>query len=111
MQKYLKFFLAIAIQFLSSLTIADDSFITIASTTSTDNSGLFDTLLPAFTKESGIKVRVVAVGTGKAIKLARNGDADVLFVHHKPSGPGPLTWRSATTTKSSAAPATRHRKT
>ncbi|MGH6945996.1 MAG: substrate-binding domain-containing protein [Kiloniellales bacterium] len=64
---------------------AQDRFITVASTTSTENSGLFKELLPAFTKESGIEVRVVAVGTGAAIKLAQNGDADVLFVHHKPS--------------------------
>lgn len=65
---------------------ADDATtITIASTTSTENSGLFDVLLPAFTKQSGIKVRVVAVGTGQAIKLARNGDADILFVHHRTS--------------------------
>ncbi len=60
-------------------------FITVASTTSTENSGLFAHLLPQFTAASGIEVRVVAVGTGQAIKLARNGDADVLFVHHKPS--------------------------
>lgn len=64
---------------------ADDRFITVASTTSTQNSGLFEFMLPVFTKETGIEVRVVAVGTGQAIKLARNGDADVLFVHHKPS--------------------------
>ena len=62
-----------------------DDFITVASTTSTQNSGLFDEILPIFTEESGIQVRVVAVGTGAAIKLARNGDADVLLVHHKPS--------------------------
>ena len=64
---------------------AADRFITVASTTSTRNSGLYDHILPMFTKASGIEVRVVAVGTGQAIKLARNGDADVLFVHHKPS--------------------------
>jgi tungstate transport system substrate-binding protein len=57
----------------------------VASTTSTQNSGLFGTLLPQFTRKTGIEVRVVAVGTGQAIRLARNGDADVLFVHHKPS--------------------------
>ncbi len=60
-------------------------FITVASTTSTENSGLFAHLLPQFTAASGIAVRVVAVGTGQAITLARNGDADLLFVHHKPS--------------------------
>lgn len=64
---------------------ASDKFITVASTTSTANSGLFDAILPVFEKETGIQVRVVAVGTGKAIRLARSGDADVLFVHHKPS--------------------------
>ena len=64
---------------------AADKFITVASTTSTANSGLFDAILPVFEKQTGIQVRVVAVGTGKAIRLARSGDADVLFVHHKPS--------------------------
>lgn len=64
---------------------AEERFITVASTTSTEQSGLFNYLLPLFEKDSGIAVRVVAVGTGQAIKLARNGDADVLFVHHKPS--------------------------
>jgi tungstate transport system substrate-binding protein len=64
---------------------AQDQFITVASTTSTENSGLFGELLPKFQDETGIEVRVVAVGTGQAIELARNGDADVLFVHHKPS--------------------------
>jgi len=63
----------------------EDNFITVASTTSTRDSGLFDTILPRFTKASGITVRVVAVGTGQAIKLAKNGDADVLFVHHRKS--------------------------
>ncbi len=61
------------------------SYITVASTTSTENSGLFGYLLPAFTEETGIEVRVVAVGTGQAIRIAMNGDADVLFVHHRAS--------------------------
>lgn len=56
-------------------------FITVQSTTSTENSGLFAYLLPIFTAKSGIEVRVVAVGTGQAIKNARNGDGDVLLVH------------------------------
>ena len=64
---------------------AQDRFITVASTTSTENSGLYEFLIPKFTAQSGIDVRVVAVGTGQAIKLARNGDADVLLVHHKES--------------------------
>ena len=64
---------------------ANVGYITVASTTSTKNSGLFDDILPKFTANTGIEVRVVAVGTGQAIRQARNGDADVLFVHHKPS--------------------------
>lgn len=64
---------------------AAERFITVASTTSTENSGLFKQLLPLFEKKSGIQVRVVAVGTGQAVRLAERGDADVLFVHHKPS--------------------------
>lgn len=65
--------------------LADGPYITVASTTSTQNSGLFDHILPKFTDRTGIAVRVVAVGTGAAIRLARNGDADVLLVHHRPS--------------------------
>ena len=60
-------------------------FITVASTTSTQNAGLFDHLLPLFEAETGIEVRVVAVGTGQALRLARNGDADLLLVHDTPS--------------------------
>lgn len=62
---------------------AEKPFITVQSTTSTLNSGLYDYLLPIFEKEAGIEVRVVAVGTGQAIKNARNGDGDVLLVHAK----------------------------
>ncbi|HCQ56858.1 MAG TPA: sulfate transporter [Sulfitobacter sp.] len=62
---------------------AEENFIVVQSTTSTQNSGLLDAILPAFTEESGIEVRVVAVGTGQAIKNAENGDGDVLFVHAK----------------------------
>ncbi len=60
---------------------AQDKFIVMASTTSTEQSGLFPHLLPAFKKASGIDVRVVAVGTGQALDMGRRGDADVLFVH------------------------------
>jgi tungstate transport system substrate-binding protein len=63
--------------------VANDSFIILQSTTSTANSGLYDAILPSFTARSGIKVHVVAVGTGQAIKNARNGDGDVLLVHAK----------------------------
>lgn len=70
----------------STLTAAAaERFITVASTTSTEQSGLFGHLLPKFTEKTGIEVRVVAVGTGQAIKIAQQGDADVLFVHHQPS--------------------------
>jgi tungstate transport system substrate-binding protein len=60
-----------------------ESFITLASTTSTQASGFFDYYLPIFQQKSGIEVRVVAVGTGQALKLGENGDADVLLVHDK----------------------------
>ena len=62
---------------------AQERFITVSSTTSTEQSGLFGHLLPAFEKASGIKVRVVALGTGQALDMARRGDADVVFVHDK----------------------------
>lgn len=60
---------------------ASETFITVASTTSTEQSGLFKHLLPQFTKANGIQVRVVALGTGQALDMARRGDADVVFVH------------------------------
>jgi tungstate transport system substrate-binding protein len=70
--------------FAGSLVSADTGdYIVVQSTTSTQNSGLFDYILPMFTKKTGIEVRVVAVGTGQAIKNARNGDGDVLLVHAK----------------------------
>ena len=80
--------LSMAVACLAACTlsaVAADRFITVASTTSTENSGLFRHLLPLFQQDTGIEVRVVAVGTGQAIELAQRGDADVLFVHHKPS--------------------------
>jgi tungstate transport system substrate-binding protein len=64
---------------------AAERYITVASTTSTENSGLFGSILPKFQQATGIEVRVVAVGTGQAMKNAERGDADVLFVHHQPS--------------------------
>lgn len=60
---------------------AGDRFIVLASTTSTENSGLFGHLLPQFAAAAGIEVRVVAVGTGQAFAIARNGDADAVLVH------------------------------
>ena len=64
---------------------AQDTFIIVQSTTSTQNSGLFEFMLPKFREKTGIEVRVVAVGTGQAIRNAANGDGDVLFVHAKPA--------------------------
>jgi len=66
-------------------SLAEEKFITVASTTSTENSGLFTFLLPAFTKATGIEVHVVAVGTGQALKIGERGDADVLLVHDRPA--------------------------
>ena len=63
--------------------LAQQPFIVVASTTSTEQSGLFRYLLPAFKKDTGIAVRVVAVGTGQALDIGRRGDADVVFVHDK----------------------------
>lgn len=63
----------------------EDTFITLSSTTSTDNSGLLDYLIPKFKDKTGINVRVIAVGTGRALQLGERGDADVVLVHHKAS--------------------------
>lgn len=62
---------------------AQDRAITVASTTSTEQSGLFGHILPIFTRESGIAVRVVALGTGQALDVGRRSDADVVFVHDR----------------------------
>src|SRR5688500_17319286 len=62
---------------------AEDESITLASTTSTEQSGLFSYLLPRFKERTGIEVRVVAVGTGQALELGRRGDADALLVHDR----------------------------
>lgn len=73
--------LALVLLATATLAQAQDKFIVMASTTSTEQSGLFKHLLPAFKQASGIDVRVVAVGTGQALDMARRGDADILFVH------------------------------
>ena len=67
----------------SAQTAPAERFITVSSTTSTQDSGLFGHLLPLFTAKTGISVRVVAQGTGQALDTARRGDADVVFVHAK----------------------------
>jgi tungstate transport system substrate-binding protein len=66
---------------LAALPAWAQEFITVASTTSTENSGLFGHILPMFQQETGIEVRVVAQGTGQALETGRRGDADVVFVH------------------------------
>ncbi len=70
---------------LSAPAFAQDRAITVASTTSTEQSGLFGYLLPLFKAKSGIEVRVIAQGTGQALDTGRRGDADVVFVHDTPS--------------------------
>jgi tungstate transport system substrate-binding protein len=79
------FALALLLTVTVTPALAAEPYITVASTTSTENSGLFGFILPLFQHTTGIEVRVVAVGTGQAIKNAERGDADVLFVHHQPS--------------------------
>ena len=85
-----KFFFCLIIALASQVFIpwpanASERFIVVASTTSTENSGLYNFVLPRFSEQTGIEVRVVAVGTGQALYIAQNGDADVLLVHHRPS--------------------------
>jgi len=67
----------------AAVAAAQEPFINVASTTSTEQSGLFKHLLPEFQKDTGIAVRVVAVGTGQALDIGKRGDADVVFVHDK----------------------------
>ena len=69
----------------SHFAIAQERSIVVASTTSTEQSGLFGFILPAFTTRTGIRVNVVAVGTGQALDIGRRGDADVVFVHDRPA--------------------------
>ena len=74
---------ALALLGLQGPAVAQQNFITVASTTSTEQSGLFKHLLPVFEKKTGTQVRVVALGTGQALDMGRRGDADVVFVHDK----------------------------
>jgi tungstate transport system substrate-binding protein len=69
----------------AGVAMAQEQSIVMASTTSTEQSGLFSHLLPAFSKASGIAVKVVAQGTGQALDMGRRGDADLLFVHDQPA--------------------------
>ena len=71
---------------ITSLSVsAQEKSIVVSSTTSTEQSGLFNYLLPIFKMKTGIEVKVVAVGTGQALDIGRRGDADVVFVHDKPA--------------------------
>ena len=73
--------MSVALALVSAAACAQEAAIVMASTTSTEQSGLFGHLLPEFKKASGIDVKVVALGTGQALDMARRGDADVVFVH------------------------------
>jgi tungstate transport system substrate-binding protein len=75
--------LAAALAAIATPGLAQERFITVASTTSTEQSGLFRHILPIFQQETGIAVRVVALGTGQALDVGRRGDADVVFVHDR----------------------------
>ncbi|HEX9112814.1 MAG TPA: substrate-binding domain-containing protein, partial [Nitrospirota bacterium] len=80
MKRIIVFALALT---LAGTAVFAETRIRMASTTSTQNSGLFEYLLPLFEKKTGIKIDVVAVGTGAAIEIGKRGDADVVFVHAK----------------------------
>lgn len=75
------FSVASGLSLISTPPAMAQEFITVASTTSTESSGLFDHILPVFQQDTGIAVRVVAQGTGQALETGRRGDADVVFVH------------------------------
>lgn len=78
-------FLAAALLLLTAFTAGAATDLRLATTTSTDNSGLLKYILPKFEAVYGAKVKVIAVGTGKALKLGENGDVDVVMVHARPS--------------------------
>src|SRR3974390_946593 len=86
LRKIILALIAVALgSFLVGHAIAQEKSIVVASTTSTKDSGLFNYLLPFFTGKTGISVNVVARGTGQALDMGRRGEADVVFVHNKPS--------------------------
>ena len=74
-----------ALSIASPQSYAQEKSIVVSSTTSTEQSGLFNYMLPIFKMKTGIEVKVVAVGTGQALDIGRRGDADVVFVHDKPA--------------------------
>jgi tungstate transport system substrate-binding protein len=77
--------IAVCFGFSPSFAFAQEHSIVVASTTSTEQSGLFGFILPRFTARTGIRVNVVAIGTGQALDIGRRGDADVVFVHDRPA--------------------------
>jgi len=76
-----RLFVAMLLSVVSLGAHAEEKFITVASTTSTEQSGLFGYLLPIYERQTGTKVHVVVLGTGQALDVGRRGDADVVFVH------------------------------
>ena len=81
--QYLIFLIAFGL--FSLPLVAEQKTLTVASTTSLENSGLYDNILPYFKKETGIQVNVIPVGTGRALSIARRGDADLVVVHDESS--------------------------
>lgn len=79
--KTIKYILKLAVLLIISQQVCAEQRLRLSTTTSTENSGLLAILHPAFEKQTGIKVNVIAVGTGKALKIGGNGDVDVVFVH------------------------------
>jgi tungstate transport system substrate-binding protein len=77
--------ISIALSIYGTQVYAQEKSIVVSSTTSTEQSGLFNYILPIFKMKTGIEVKVVAVGTGQALDIGRRGDADVVFVHDKPA--------------------------
>ena len=81
---FLSLILTLSLAWLTPVSAANDSqtkIIRLATTTSTENSGLLGILLPQFTQQTGYRVHVIAVGTGKALRMGRDGDVDVVLVH------------------------------
>jgi len=85
MKRVLLTLLGIAALGISAIACADPSVLRLATTTSTENSGLLGDILPRFEKDTGMHVKVIAVGTGKALRLGQNGDVDVVLVHAPPA--------------------------
>jgi tungstate transport system substrate-binding protein len=87
METMMKFWLAVVLAtgLVTSATAADKNVVRLATTTSTANTGLLDFLLPRFEAQCGCKVHVIAVGTGKALKLGEDGNVDVVLVHARPA--------------------------